>query len=35
MDLLYLGVAGILGVATYGLLRLCESLFHEQGESQQ
>ena len=29
MDLLYLGVAAVMSLATYGLLKLCEWLFHD------
>jgi hypothetical protein len=30
MDLLYLGILALFFVATYGLLKMCEWLFHDQ-----
>jgi hypothetical protein len=29
MDFMYLGIAALMGVATYGLLKLCEWLSHD------
>jgi hypothetical protein len=34
MDLMYLGILAIFFVATYGLLKMCEWLFHDRPRGQ-